>query len=105
MRLPKQQNANIMLGSTSTGSVTGLRPCTSYGVLLIDYITNGRDSMALYMITDYEAPIDSSNRVRTEALTAEQVAAVYEYNRQARRVYGQARFELEAIETNKALKA
>jgi hypothetical protein len=61
--------------------------------------------MALYMITDYEAPIDSSNRVRTEALTAEQVATVYEYNRQARRIYGQARFELEAIETNKALKA
>lgn len=61
--------------------------------------------MALYMITDYDAPIDSSNRVRTEALTAEQVANVYEYNRQARRIYGQARFELEAIETNKALKA
>ena len=61
--------------------------------------------MVLYMITDYEAPIDSSNRVRTEALTAEQVANVHEYNRQSLRVYGQARFDLEAVETNKALKA
>ena len=61
--------------------------------------------MALYMITDYASPIGSSNRVRTEALTAEQVAVVYEYNRQSRRIYGQARFELEAIETNRALKA
>jgi len=35
-------NANIMLGSTPIDIVTRQRPCTVYGVLLIDYITNGR---------------------------------------------------------------
>lgn len=60
--------------------------------------------MNLYIITDYNAPADSSNRTTTQALDAEQVATIYQYNVDSRRIYGHARFGIEAVETNKALR-
>lgn len=60
--------------------------------------------MNLYIITDYDAPSDSSNRTTTQALDADQLAAIYQYNDDSRSIYGHARFGIEAVETNKALR-
>lgn len=51
----------------------------------------------LYEVIDFNAPIDSSNRVKTISLSSEEVRAMFEYNKQAVEVYGTPRYEVKGL--------
>ena len=53
--------------------------------------------MKTYTIIDYLAPSHSSMRITKQSLTSEGLQALEQYNKDSRRIYGQARYGIEEV--------